>query len=97
MEYQKIINLLENAPNQPRKFRTKSWVEVNDESRGTYNINSQIEFKTSMLRSHLFDYSDAFILVSATVNIVPNTRAAGAAANKRKNIMIKIVLHLLIS
>ena len=30
MEYQKIINLLENTPNQPSKFRTKNWVEVND-------------------------------------------------------------------
>ena len=31
MEYQKTINLLENTPNQPSKFRTKSWLEVNDE------------------------------------------------------------------
>ena len=29
MEYQKIINLLENTPNQPSKFRTKNWVEIN--------------------------------------------------------------------
>ena len=35
MEYQEIINSLENTPNQPSKFRTKNWVEVNDESRGT--------------------------------------------------------------
>ena len=65
MEYQKIINLLENTLNQPIKFRTKSWVEVN-EPRGTYNVNSQIKFKTSMSRSVLCDYSDAYILVSAT-------------------------------
>ena len=38
MEYQKIINLLENRPNQPSKFRTKSWVEVSVESGGTYNV-----------------------------------------------------------
>ena len=31
------------------KFRTKSWVKVNDESRGTYNVNSKIKFKTSIL------------------------------------------------
>ena len=37
MEYQKIINLLDNAPNQPSKFRTKNWVEINDEAHGTYN------------------------------------------------------------
>ena len=40
MEYQKIINLLDNTPNQPTKFRTKNWVEINDDSRGTYNTNS---------------------------------------------------------
>ena len=48
MEYQKIINLLDNSPNQPAKFRTKNWVEVNDDVRGMYNTNSQIKFKTSM-------------------------------------------------
>ena len=64
MEYQKIINLLENTPNQPSKFRTKNWVEVNDESRVTYKANSEIRFKTSMLRSSLCDYSDVYILVS---------------------------------
>ena len=35
MEYQKIANLIGDASNQPSKFRTKSWVEINDESRGT--------------------------------------------------------------
>ena len=69
MEYQKIINLLENTPNQASKFRTKSWVEVNDESRGTYNVNSQVKFKTSMLRSSICDYNDAYILVSATITV----------------------------
>ena len=59
--------MLENTPNQPRKFRRKNWVEVNDESRGTYNVNSQIKFKTSMLRSSLCDYRDAYIPVSATI------------------------------
>ena len=59
MEYQKIINFLDNTPNQPSKFRTKNWVEINDELRGTYNEDSQIRFKTSMLRSSLCDYNDA--------------------------------------
>ena len=30
MEYQKIINLLDNTPNQPPKFKTKIWDEIND-------------------------------------------------------------------
>ena len=51
MEYQKIINLLDIKPNQSSKFRTKKWIEINDHSRGTYNTNSQIKFKTSMLKS----------------------------------------------
>ena len=62
MEYQKIANLIDDALNQP-KFKTKNWVEINDESRGTYNVNSQIKFKTAMLKSSLCDYSDAYTLV----------------------------------
>ena len=49
MEYQKIANLLDSAPNQPSKFRTRNWVEINDESRGTYT-SDDIKFKTTMLR-----------------------------------------------
>ena len=47
MEYQKIRNLLDNTSNQPSKFRTKNWIEINDESRGKCNGNSQIKFKTA--------------------------------------------------
>ena len=45
MEYQKIIYLLHNTPNQSSKFRTKNCLEINDDARETYNINSQIKFK----------------------------------------------------
>ena len=48
MKYPKLISLLENTPNQPTKFRTKNWVEIND-LHGTYSTNSQIKLKTSML------------------------------------------------
>ena len=34
MEYQKIINLLDDTTNQPSKFRTRRWVEINNESNG---------------------------------------------------------------
>ena len=80
MEYQKIVNLIDDTPNQPSKFRTRNWVEINDESRGAYNVNSQIKFKTAMLKSSLCDYSDACILVKGTIS-VNNTAADGAAAN----------------
>ena len=56
--------MLNNTPNQPSTFRTKNWVEMNDNRRGTYNTNNQIKFKTSMLRSSLCDYSGAYVLVN---------------------------------
>ena len=60
MEYQKIANLLNDESNQPSKFRTRNWVEINYESRGTYTSND-IKFKTTVLRSNLCDYADAYI------------------------------------
>ena len=68
MEYQKIANLLDNALNKPSKFRTRNWLEINDESRGTYT-GHEIKFKTTMLRSSLCDYADAYILVKGTITI----------------------------
>ena len=89
MEYQKITSLLDNSSNQPYKLRAKNWVEINDESRGVYNVNSQIKFKTTMLKSSLCDYSDAYILVKGTIT-VDDTSAAGAAANNtNKKVIFK--------
>ena len=80
MEYQKIANLIDDTSNQPSKFRTRNWVEINDELRGVYNVNSQIKFKTTMLKNSLCDYSDAYILVKGTIS-VNNTAAEVAAVN----------------
>ena len=89
MEYQKIANLIDDASNQPAKFRTKNWVEMSDESRRAYNVNSQIKFKTTMLKSSLCDYGDAYILVKGTIS-VNNTAAAGAAVNNNdKKVIFK--------
>ena len=89
MEYQKTINLLNNASNQPSTIWTKNWVEINDESRGAHNFNSQINFKTAVLKSRLCDYSDAYILVKGTIT-VDDTSAAGAAANNtNKKVLYK--------
>ena len=66
-----------------------AWAEINYGSRGTYNVNSQIKFKTSMLRSVLCDYSVTYML--ASLNITGET----ADPNNRKNILIKTVTHLL--
>ena len=90
MEYQKIANLIDdNTLNQPSKFRTRNWIEINDESRGTYNVNSKTKFKTTMLKSSLCDSGDAYILVKGTIS-VNNTAGAGVAVNNtNKNVIFK--------
>ena len=47
--------MLDNASNKPSRYRKKNWVEINDDSRGAYNVNSQIKFKITMLKSNLCD------------------------------------------
>ena len=58
MEYQKVINLLDNASNQPSKFKTKDRVEINDQSREVYNANSDIA------KVWFIDYSDNYSVYS---------------------------------
>ena len=91
MEYQKITNLIDddNTLNQPSKFRTRNWIEINDESRGAYNVNSQIKFKTTVLKSSLCDYSDAYILVKGTISVNNNAAQGAAANNTNKKVIFK--------
>ena len=92
MEYQKIANLLDGkTSNKPSKFRTKNLVEINDESRGTYNVNGQIKFKTTMLKFSLCDYSDAYILVKGTITIAGagDDAAARQADERDKGVIFK--------
>ena len=69
MGCQKLTNSLDDLTNRTSKFNTKNWIKINDESRGTYNKDNQIWFKTSMLRSRLCDYSDAYILIKGTITV----------------------------
>ena len=80
MEYQKIANLLHDASNKTSKFRTKNWFEINDESKGTYDVGSEIKFKATMLKSSLCDYRDAYILVKGKITI---TGAGGDEAARK--------------
>ena len=61
MEFQKIVNFL--------KFVTKKWIEVYNQSGGKYNVNKEIRIKTSMLRSDLWDYFDAYIIVKGDMTL----------------------------
>ena len=76
MEYQKIINLLDTATGNVPRFNTKKWIEVHDQSGSAedrYRPSKQIRFKTSMLRSDLCDYSDAYIVVKGDITFIKAT------------------------
>ena len=61
--------------------------EINDDSRETYNTNSQIKFKTLMLRSSLYDYSDVFVIVKE--NILIAAQAGDNLNNANKKVLFK--------
>ena len=72
MEYQNVRNLLGTTLDEVPRFITKKWVEVHDQSGSAddrYKPNKQIRFKTSMLRSDLCDYSDAYIVVKGKITV----------------------------
>ena len=87
MEFQKIVNFINRTSDDkdlPR-FVTKKWNEVYDQSGGNYNVNKEIRIKTSMLRSDLCDYSDAYIVVKGDITLEGDNDA-----NKRnKNLAFK--------
>ena len=71
MEFQKIVNFLDTTSDDkdlPR-FVTKKWIEVYDQSEGNYNVNKEIRIKTSMLRSDLCDFNDAYIVVKGNITV----------------------------
>ena len=71
MEFQKIANLFDATSDDkdlPR-FVTKKWIEVYDQSEKNYSPNKEIRIKTSMLRSDLCDFSDAYIVVEGTITV----------------------------
>ena len=83
MEYREITNLLGTTIDEIPRFVTKKWVKVYDQSRSAddrYKPIRQIKFKTSMLRSDLCDYSDAYIVVKGTITV---TRSGSIMYDKK--------------
>ena len=98
MVFQKIVNFLDTTSDNEDlpKFVTKKWIEVYDQSQENYDVNKEIRTKTSILRSDLCDFSDAYIVVKGTINVtkktftiddneVPNNTAANANATNTAN------------
>ena len=71
MQFQKIVNFLDITSDNKdlTKFVTKKWIEVYDQSEGNYNVNKEIRIKTSILRSDLCNYSDAYIIRKESVTV----------------------------
>ena len=90
-----MANLLDIKPNQPSKFRTRNWVKINDESRGTYTSNDT-KFKLTILRSILCDYVDAYIIVKRTITIsgAGNDDATKRADERDKGVTFKNFVQL---
>ena len=98
MEFQKIVNFLDTTSDNkdlPR-FVTKKWIEVYYQSEKHYNPNKEIRIKTSMLRSDLCDFIDAYIVVKGTITVTkkiftandfeaPNITATNATATNTAN------------
>ena len=83
--------MLDNTPNQVSNFRTKNMIQINDQSKGVYNTNCNIRFKTTMLKSNLYDYSDEYILVKRRITITGtgDDVAARQADEKNKGVLLK--------
>ena len=81
MEFQKIVNFLGTNSDDKNllRFVTKKWIEVYDQSERNYDVNKEIRIKTSMLRSDLCDFSDAYIVVKGTITV---TNPDNAKRNK---------------
>ena len=87
MEFQKIANFLDTTSDDKdlTGFFTKKWFEVYNQSEKNYNPNKKIRIKTSMLRSDLCDFSDAYIVVEGDITLEGDNDA-----NKRnKNLAFK--------
>ena len=65
MGYNKIPNILGKLDkDEIPKFTTIKWIEIFNQSNGTYNKNKDVRFKTNQLRNDLCDFNDAYIFVT---------------------------------
>ena len=94
----KIVNFLDTPSDNKDlpNFVTKKWIEVYDQSQGNYDVNKEVRIKTSMLRSDLCDFSDAYIVVKGNITVTkkiftadnfdaPNNAVANANATNTAN------------
>ena len=78
MEFQKVTNFLDITSDNKdlSKVITKKWIKVSDQAEGNYDVNKEIRIITSMLRSDLFDFNDAYIAVKGNITVNKKTFTA---------------------
>ena len=87
MVFQKIVNLLDTTSDNKDLtiFVTKRWIEAYGQSEENYNVDKEIRIKTSMLRSDLCNFNDAYVAVKGDITLEGDNDA-----NKRnKNLTSK--------
>ena len=91
METQKILNLLGKADSEPSKFATRKWYVISDQNSTDYGERNEdgttVKFETKVIKANLFDYSDAYVLVTGDI-----TATGGDADTK---LCLRIGFHLL--
>ena len=98
MKFQNIVNFLDidSDDKDLPKFFIKKWIEVYDQSQKNYNPNKEIRIKTSIIRSDLCDFNDAYIVVKGNITVnektfpandfeTPNNTAVNATATNNAN------------
>ena len=75
MEFQMIVDFIGTTSDNKDlpTFVIKNWIDVYDQSEGNYNVNKEIRIKTSMLRSDLCDFSNAYIVVKGNIFVTKKT------------------------
>ena len=73
MEHHKTSKLLNDSA--VSKLVTIKWIEINNLSGGQFSVEKNVRFKTSILRSDLCDYSDAYIVVKGRISVTGNNNA----------------------
>ena len=91
MNFQNIVTFLYTTSddNALPRFVTKKWIEVYDQSEGNYNVNKEIRIKTSMLRSDLCDFNDAYIVVKGIITVGAPNNAKNNNSNNNKAVAFK--------
>ena len=68
METQKIINLLNNSSNEESELAAKKWYVIDSQTtKDIYNQGDTIKFEIETIKSSLYDYSDALVLVTEKI------------------------------